>query len=137
MERMPRVSDWMSAVVHTIGHDIPASKARTIMLNHDIRHLPVLKEGKLVGLISDRDIRVAECIRGPSELAVGDIMVPDPFVVGPDAPIDDVLDHMLAHKFGSAVIQESSGKLVGIFTTIDAVRALKELLRRQCSGRAA
>jgi acetoin utilization protein AcuB len=127
----------MTRVPHTIGLDIPISKAGAVMRESGIRHLPVLKEGKLVGIISERDVAVAKCFPGPGELVVEDIMTPDPYVVSSEAFIDDVIAEMVEHKYGSAVVQAPTGKVVGILTTIDALKILQEIMHRYYAHSAA
>ena len=137
MKTTPMIQESMTLVPKTIGSDLPISKAGAIMREHDVRHLPVLKEGKLVGIISDRDIKIAKSFPGPGELSVEDVMTPDPFVVGPDAFLDEVAAVMIEHKYGCAVIQSPGGKVVGIFTTIDALRVLNNVLQKNYSHKAA
>jgi acetoin utilization protein AcuB len=55
-------------------------------------------------------------------------MTPHPYFVSPDAPLDEVLSEMVEHKYGAAVVMQNQ-KVVGMFTTIDAMRAFVELLQ--------
>src|SRR5262249_39099561 len=71
---IPEICECMSIVPRTIGADIGVSKAAAVMREADIRHLPVLREGKLVGIVSERDIQVARAFPGPGELTVEDVM---------------------------------------------------------------
>jgi acetoin utilization protein AcuB len=100
------------------------------MREHAIRHLPVLHGGKLVGLITERDLRLVESLAGvdPTKVKVEDAMSTGIYSVGPDSPLDEVVATMAEHKYGSAVVMHNE-KVVGIFTTVDACRALAELLR--------
>jgi acetoin utilization protein AcuB len=131
------IHQYMTLVPRTIGEDIEVSKADAIMRDHDIRHLPVLKEGKLVGIVSDRDVKIAKSFPGPGELSVGDVMSADPYTVGPETPLSEVVATMIEHKYGSALVQSPQGKIAGIFTTIDALRALKHLLEKTSAQKAA
>lgn len=119
----------MTMMPHTIGDDIPIKKAMEIMREFRIRHLPVQKGGKLVGVITDRDIKLARSFQGQDELVVNDVMTPDPYTVHPDAELDEVVLNMAEHKYGCAVVQQSNGKVVGILTDNDSLRILGETLR--------
>ena len=98
------------------------------MKTHRIRHLPVLSGGKLLGVLTDRDIRLIESLDSRAwSLPVSEAMSEEPYTVEPDAPLDQVVEEMAEHKYGSAIVVQNH-KVVGIFTTVDACRALSELL---------
>jgi len=103
--------------------------AHRMMREHHIRHLPVLHEARIVGIISDRDLNLIETLRDvdPKVVTVEDAMTPDPYVVGPDAALDEVVATMAEKKYGCAVVAQHD-HVVGIFTTVDACRAFAELL---------
>lgn len=126
---IPRIKKYMTADVQTIGDDQPMSVAHRLMREQHIRHLPVLHQGKLVGVVTDRDLRLVETLRDvdPTQVAVSEAMTPEPYVVSPEAQLDEVVAMMAAKKYGSAVISDN-GKVVGIFTTVDACSAFAELL---------
>jgi acetoin utilization protein AcuB len=128
MKQMPRIEKFMTAMPHSIGADIGLPTAQEMMREHRIRHLPVRKGGRLVGILSDRDIKLALSLTSAEKLAVEEVMTPDPYTVAPDAPIDEVVLHMAEKKYGCAVVEQQNGKLVGIFTTTDGMRVLGELL---------
>jgi acetoin utilization protein AcuB len=110
-------------------HDDIAA-ARAMMEEHGIRHLPVVEEGKLLGAVSDRDLKRARG-RGaqPDEdLSVGDAFVERAYMVDVTKPLDEVLDHMWKERIGSALVLRA-GKLVGIFTAMDACRVFAAHLR--------
>ena len=94
-----------------------------------IRQVPVQQGGKLVGGLTDRDIKLAASFRGPGELNVEDVMTPDPYVVAPEAALDAVVLEMAEHKYGCAIVVQPNGKVVGIFTANDACRVLGEILK--------
>lgn len=129
MKAMPKIQKVMTTMPHTIGADIDVRKAMEMMREYRIRHLPVQKAGTLVGVISDRDIKLARSFQGPGDLKVDDVMTPDPFVVHPDAELDEVVLNMAEHKYGCAIVQQTNGKVVGILTDNDALRILGETLR--------
>lgn len=128
MKQMPPVHKYMTALPHTIGNDIPIKTALELMRENRIRHLPVQKGGKLVGMLTDRDVKFAASFSGSEEFKAEDVMTPDPFTAGPDMPLDKVVLQMAEHKYGSAVIVQPNGKVVGIFTAVDGLRVLAETL---------
>jgi len=81
---------------------------------------------RAVGILTDRDVRLVESIADPEETLVEEAMTPEPYVVQADAFLRDVAREMSQHKYGCAVVLER-GAVVGIFTTIDALRALLEV----------
>jgi acetoin utilization protein AcuB len=105
--------------------------AHQIMRERRIRHLPVVDDGKLVGLVSQRDLYLLETLRGVDVgwETVAEAMTPEPYTVAPDAPLDEVAREMAEHRYGSAVVVDDAG-VVGVFTTVDALRALVTVLRR-------
>jgi acetoin utilization protein AcuB len=109
-----------------IGHHVAAAWA--LMQQHRIRHLPVLDGDKVVGVLSDRDLRMLQSLRGvdPSDITVRETMQPTPYVVGPDTPLGEVAHTMAVRRIGSAVVMEG-GEVVGIFTTTDALLVLDAL----------
>lgn len=129
MKAIPTVQKYMSTSPHTIGAEQTMSVAHRMMREHRVRHLPVLREGKVVGLLSDRDLNVIETLSGvdPTRVSVEEAMSQDPYVVPPDQALDEVVMTMASKKYGSAVVVQHD-KVVGIFTTVDACKAFAELL---------
>jgi acetoin utilization protein AcuB len=131
---IPTVQKYMTVVPHTIGADQTMSAAHELMREHRMRHLPVMTGGKLVGLISDRDLHLVETLRDvdPTLVPVSDAMSPDPYFVSPDTPVDEVVSEMARHKYGCAIVAQND-KVVGIFTTVDVCKAFAELLNTRLS----
>jgi acetoin utilization protein AcuB len=127
---IPTIQKYMSAAPHSIGSDQTIATASLMMHDRRIRHLPVLRGGHLLGILTDRDIKLIESLRDvdPTKMTVDEAMTEQPYSVGPDAPLDEVVETMAANKYGSAVIVQNQ-KVVGMFTTVDACQALAELLR--------
>jgi acetoin utilization protein AcuB len=125
---IPRIGQFMTPLPHTIEFDQPLARAHELMRLHQIRHLPVTQNGKLLGLVSIRDLHLIETLRDvdPAEVPVEDAMAEEPYTVSPEEPLDAVATVMADHKLGSAVIVED-GRIQGIFTTVDALRALLRL----------
>lgn len=118
------VSPW------TVGKGASLAEAGRIMSDHHVRHLPVLDGGKLVGIVSQRDLYLVESLPGvsPEAVSVEEAMVPDPFQVRSDTPVWQAIDTMIERKLGSALVCDGD-KVVGVFTTIDALRLLAERLK--------
>jgi acetoin utilization protein AcuB len=126
---VPVIQKYMTTCPETIGKDQPMSVAHRVMRERHIRHLPVLDGGRIVGVVSDRDLSFVETLSDvdPKKVTVEEAMSPEPYLVAPDAGLDDVVSTMASRKFGSAVVVDH-GKVVGIFTTVDACTAFAELL---------
>jgi acetoin utilization protein AcuB len=131
---IPQIKKYMTTDIQTIGDEQPMSIAHHMMREQHIRHLPVLHQGKLVGMVTDRDLRLVETLQDvdPDKVAVSEAMTPEPYVVSPDAPLDEVVATMATKKYGSAVVTDH-GHVVGIFTTVDACSAFAELLETRLS----
>jgi len=127
---IPTVQKYMTAAPHSIGSEQTIARAVSVMNDLGVRHLPVLHGGKLLGILTDRDIKLIETFQDvdPTKLTVEEAMTEAPYQVAPDAPLDEVVETMAANKYGSAVVMQNH-KVVGIFTTVDACNALCTLLR--------
>lgn len=123
------VLERMTAGAHSIAAHQPLSAAHELMRQHDIRHLPVLRGGKLVGLVSQRDLHLVETLRDvdPKAVPVDEAMTHDVFTTSPHAPLGHVAREMAQRKLGSAVVVDG-GRVVGVLTTVDALHALADLL---------
>jgi acetoin utilization protein AcuB len=130
-----QIQKYMTAAPHSIGSDQTIAKASLLMNEHRIRHLPVLKGGHLVGILTDRDIKLVETFRDvdPTKVKVDEAMTEQPYSVNPEASLDQVVETMAENKYGSAVVLQNH-KVVGIFTTVDACRVLCQLLRTRVSS---
>ena len=131
VRQFPTVYQYMTPSPHTIGPRQSLAAAAHMMRDNDVRHLPVLDGGRLVGMLSQRDLLLVEAMPGvnPTEVRVEEAMVQDVFTVLPDAPIGEVIETMIARKVGSAIVSEGE-RVTGVFTTIDALQALHRLLER-------
>ena len=125
----PTVERFMTHCPHTIGHDQSLSTAHRLMRQYDIRHLPVLQGGKLVGMLSQRDLHFIETLSDVDQdtVAVSEAMSVDTYAVGPRATLRKVAGEMADHRYGSAVVIERE-RVVGILTTVDGMRALSLIL---------
>ena len=131
MKRNPQVIAFMTPFPHSIDVDAPHEDAHKLMGEHRFRHLPVMSGGEIVGVLTDRDIKL---VLGPDfgspderELRVRDAYVERPCVVPASTPVAKVARVMAQNRIGSAIVTKH-GKLVGIFTVTDACRALAEII---------
>jgi acetoin utilization protein AcuB len=123
------IADRMTRTPHLIGAEQSMKSAHDLMRAHEIRHLPVLHGGKLIGLLSIRDLHLVETLPDvdPERVRVEEAMTQDVYTVEPKTPLKQVVTEMAARKLGSAVVVEGT-KVVGVFTTIDALELLAERL---------
>lgn len=102
-----------------------------LMEQHDVRHLPIMRDGEVVGVVSDRDLRLARGLSDErrNQVTARDVMATDPIAVLSDTPLDEVAFDMSERKIGSVLVYEESGDYLGIFTVTDALNALIEIVR--------
>ncbi len=129
MKAIPTISKYMTTLPHTIGADQSLAKAEEMMAKLRVRHLPVLAGGKLVGILSDRDVRLVESFKDvdPRAVSVAEAYTEDPYITSPESSLAEVCAEMASNKFGCALVCDNH-KLVGIFTWVDALNAFNELL---------
>ena len=128
----PFVEQFMTHCPHTIGQEQPLNVAHQMMREHHIRHLPVVHDGKLVGMLSQRDLHFMESHRNvdPERMTVSEAMTRDTYAIGPRCSLRKVAAEMADHRYGSAVIVDRE-HVVGILTTVDGMRALALVLSEQ------
>jgi acetoin utilization protein AcuB len=139
------VRDWMTRKLVTLSPEASVAEALTLCRERRIRHIPILEEGRLVGIVSDRDLRDASPALGDAERAnalqeirVGDVMTREVSTADPQDSIENIAQEMYELKIGSlpvvaegpvvdeglAVVEE---ELLGIVTSSDVMRALVTL----------
>jgi CBS domain-containing protein len=124
----PKISKYMTLVPKAINAECTLVEAMDFMQDKKIRHLPVIKAGKVYGIISDRDLKSIFAFAGtnPKALTVGEVCSDNVYTTKPDAPINEVAAEMASQKLGSALVMDN-GHLVGIFTATDVCFALKDI----------
>ncbi len=115
----------------TTGEETGIEEVERLMKENGIRHLPVLRGGKVVGIISERDVRLVSGLAWAEKTLVraSDLMAPDPVTVNCQAPLDEVAFEMSRQKIGSVVVTDEKDNFLGIFTVTDALNALIEVVR--------
>jgi acetoin utilization protein AcuB len=123
------VGGWMTPGAVTIGAEQTLLAAHEIMRAHEVRHLPVLQAGELVGVISERDLAVVEALPGvrAADVLVEDAMSTDVLTSAPDALLGAVAARMADRKVGSAIVIAEE-RVLGVLTTVDLLRALADVL---------
>lgn len=124
------VAEFMTPSPQTIGVAQPLSVAREMMVKYGVRHLPVVEFGRLVGMLSERELDLLESIPevDVESTPVSRAMTPQALCMAPSDSIADVAAAMADRKVGSVVVSKL-GDVVGVFTTIDALRALASIAR--------
>lgn len=131
------VRDWMVRDPFTMSPQATMAEAAAVLESHRIRHLPITDAGRLVGMLSDRDVLLASMPRPRREanhpdallrlVRVEQVMTRDPVTVGPDAPIEEAARLMLDRRFGALPVVEGE-RLVGIISQGDLLKVLVRLL---------
>jgi len=123
------VEDLMTRSPLTVEASRSLADAKRLMKRWGVRHLPVMDDGELVGLISDRDVKLIEAHSDTraSDIALAEAMSRAPWTVAPTTPLEVAVRHMARHKLGSSVVVDNK-KVVGIFTSNDGLRALAQVL---------
>ncbi len=128
---IPPIQKYMTYDPLVVKAEQPIKEALELMNEQNIRHLPVTRDDQLYGIISDRDIRLALClVQADKHLLCEAICHTDVYSVDPDTPVDVVCEEMAEHHYGCVIIKQNS-HIVGIFTTVDACRAVAEIARQK------
>lgn len=128
-----KLGDVMTPSPKTIGVDARLSEAHALMLELGVNHLPVMENGSVESIISDREIQrftlPAHKLADDEDLLVRDIATARSFVADIADPLEKVLRQMVDRRT-EAVVVLNQGELAGIFTESDACRVLAELLAK-------
>jgi acetoin utilization protein AcuB len=135
------MGDRMTADPMTIGPGQTVGEALVIMFERNIRHLPVLEHGKLVGIVSDRDFRqflgrasLSDKDRRKEDrglrYSVREIMSAHPITIRSETPIKNGVEVMAERKIGALPVVDQDEKLIGIFTEWDALQHCLYLMDR-------
>ena len=129
------VETWMSKPVITVEANDSMQKATELLKDHHIRILPTMEDGKLVGIITDRDLKRAsasdansleihELVYLLSKIKVKEIMTKDPIAIPPDYTIEETARVLLENKISGAPVVIGEGKVIGIITRDDMLKVL-------------
>ena len=132
------VSELMTKDPYSAGSDTSIHEVLERMMDRDIRHMPIVDRGELVGVVSDRDLKsysFEAILEDPSaarvrlKKPVSTVMTGEPLQVAPEDEVGDVVDLLLENKIGAVpVVDPVEGHLVGIVSYVDVLRAVREML---------
>jgi acetoin utilization protein AcuB len=133
-----RVKDRMRETLLTVEPDAGLAEAADLIAKHEIRHLPVVKSGRLVGILTDRDIREAWPSQATSlaireirykldKVPVSEVMSAPVVTVAPRTPLSEAARLMHERKIGALPVVEGE-TLVGILTESDLIDTLVDVL---------
>ena len=132
------VKNWMSDKVITVDENDSMQDAMKLLKEHAIRMLPVMKEGELVGIVTDRDLKRAsasdatsleihELLYLISTIKVKNIMTTDPITVPPDFTVEETAEVLLNHKINGVPVVDGDKRVVGVITETDLFKVLISL----------
>ena len=121
------VRNWMTTKVVTIDADASMEKAIKAMKQNDVRMLPVLRQERLVGVVTDRDLKRASASEATtlevhelfyliSKIKVATIMSAPAISVPPDLTVEETAEVLLRHHISGAPVVEADGRIVGLIT---------------------
>ncbi len=123
-----KVGEWMKRELVTIDRKTTIQGAISLMKKHSIRHLPVIEEGRVVGLVTEGDMRQVFVASLIEELSIDDVMIKDPITVKVDTEIDDAARVIHYNKIGGLPVVDEDQGLLGIITVADIMAAFIELM---------
>jgi len=139
------VKNWMSKNIITIGADNSMQDATAILKQHHIRMLPVVRKNKLVGIITDRDLKRASASDATSleihellyllmTIKIKDIMTDNPIAVPMDWTVEETAELLLSNKISGAPVVDEKKLVVGVITQTDLFRVLISLTGIHAGG---
>jgi acetoin utilization protein AcuB len=123
-----KVEEWMVKDPIVITLDQKVQDCVDLMREHSIRHLPVVEKQKLVGLVTESDLREVFLASLVEDLTIAGVMITEPMTVTPDTEIEDAAKLIYYHKIGGLPVVDDYGQVVGIITVADLVEAFIELM---------
>lgn len=123
-----KVDDWMVRDVVSVSQDHTIQECVDLMKKHSIRHLPVVEDGRLVGLVTEGDLRQIFLASLIEQLSIRDVMINDPITVSPDTEIEDAAKVIFYNKIGGLPVVDEEDRLRGIITVADILAAFIELM---------
>ena len=123
-----KVREWMITNPVTISKDQDIRDCVNLMNEFSIRHLPVVEDQKLVGLVTESDLREVSSASSMEDMTIESLMVPQPITVSPDTDIEDAAKLIYFNKIGGLPVVDDDQKLIGIITAMDLLEVFIELM---------
>ena len=123
-----KVNEWMVKDPVTVTKDQKVQDCVDLMKMHSIRHLPVVEKQKLIGLVTESDLREVFLASLIEDLTIEGVMISEPMTVTPDTEIEDAAKLIYYHKIGGLPVVDDYGQVVGIITVADLVEVFIELM---------
>jgi len=132
------VRKWMSPDPVSVSPDTTVAEARELLESHGFRHLTVVSEDRLVGIISDRDVTISaaalrSAVRNHDIAALLDddrpvesVMSGTPHVIGPEAEISEAARLLVSRHINALPVVDIDGSIIGIITSVDCLLATLE-----------
>lgn len=136
MNRAKRVRDCMTCDPTSVGPNDSLQRVVELLRRRDIRSVPVLEDGRLIGIVTDRDVRQVapayplfreedEIRRYTERLTVTAAMTADPMTIAPDAPLVEAAKVLETYRISALPVVEGT-ELVGMLTVTDLLRVFVE-----------
>jgi acetoin utilization protein AcuB len=131
-----KITPYMKRTVVTVKPLDSALHARELLERHRINQLPVVVDGRLIGIVTDRDLRdvfpsvleAGERVRhretAPDRVPVRDVMAPKVLTLGPDASVAEAAQLLRRERIGAVPVVDAEGRVCGILTRSDLLEAL-------------
>ena len=123
-----KVEEWMVKNPIVVTLDQKVQDCVDLMREHSIRHLPVVENHRLIGLVTESDLREVFLASLIEDLTIEGVMITEPLTVTPETEIEDAAKLIYYHKIGGLPVVDVYGQVVGIITVADLVEAFIELM---------
>ena len=140
-----KVTDYMTSKVISVPPDTGIREAFFEMKKHHIRHLPVVEKGKLVGIVSDRELRrpdwvdeshdISHAYYLDDKMSVRDVMIRKVHVMHAYDSLRKAVRLLLDNKIGAAPVLDKTEHLVGMLSAVDLLRALADMIEEKKTGK--
>jgi len=126
------VDELMTRKLVTLKEDADLNRIDDLLKLHHIRHLPIVRDGRLVGLVTHRDLLRAQAHKSPGHsVTASEVMTREVETLSPDTSVRHAIHRLVDGKFGCMPVVDAQGALVGILTETDLARLAGRLLKER------